>query len=183
MTELMSKTNELMSKWLDFSIGIKFNINHDVDKIDLTKKYQTMKLVKYNQLDPAYPATFSTLLDRFFNDSIGQNLKQFTPAVDISEDESKYELHVSVPGMKKTDFNLDLTEGRLTVSGERKMEEKKEGKNYHSLETHYGSFSRSFYLPDDVNSDSIEAVYEDGLLKINLPKAEKKVNKAKIEVK
>ena len=65
----------------------------------------------------------------------------------------------------------------------RKMEEKKEGKNYHSLETHYGSFSRSFYLPDDVSSDSIVAVYEDGLLKINLPKAEKKVNKAKIEVK
>ena len=85
--------------------------------------------------------------------------------------------------MKKTDFNLDLTEGRLTVSGERKLKEKKEGKNYHSLETHYGSFSRSFYLPDDVSSDSIKAVYEDGLLKINLPKAEKKVNKAKIEVK
>lgn len=179
----MSKQKILMSKWLDFSNGTKFNINHDVIKIDLTKKYQAMKLVKYNQIDPAYPATFSTLLDRFFNDSIGQNLKKFTPAVDIAEDESKYEIHVSVPGMKKTDFNLDLTEGRLTVSGERKMEEKKEGKNYHSLETHYGSFSRSFYLPEDVNSDNIEATYEDGLLKVNLPKAEKKINKAKIEVK
>ena len=183
MTEISAILHKLMSKSLDFSIGTKFNINEDANKFDLTKKYQTMKLVKYNQLDPAYPATFSTLLDRFFNDSIGQNLKKFTPAVDIAEDESKYEMHVSVPGMKKTDFNLDLTEGRLTVSGERKLEEKKEGKNFHSLETHYGSFSRSFYLPDDVNSESIEAVYEDGLLKINLPKAEKKINKAKIEVK
>lgn len=142
-----------------------------------------MKLVKFNQLDPVYPATFSTLLDRFFNDSIGQNLKQFTPAVDISEDESKYEIHVSVPGMKKADFQLDLADGRLTVSGERKMEEKKEGRNYHSLETHFGSFSRSFYLPEDVSSESIEAVYEDGLLKIVLPKSEKIVTKAKIEVK
>jgi HSP20 family protein len=122
-------------------------------------------------------------LDRFFNDSIGQNIKQFTPAVDISEDENHYEIHVSVPGMKKSDFNLEVTDGRLTISGERKMEEKKEGKNFHSLETHYGSFSRSFYLPENVKEDGIAAVYEDGLLKVNLPKEEKKVNKSKIEVK
>jgi HSP20 family protein len=142
-----------------------------------------MKLVKYNQLEPNYPASFSNLLDRFFNDSIGQNIKQFTPAVDISEDENHYEIHVSVPGMKKSDFNLEVTDGRLTISGERKMEEKKEGKNFHSLETHYGSFSRSFYLPENVKEDGIAAVYEDGLLKVNLPKEEKKVNKSKIEVK
>jgi HSP20 family protein len=142
-----------------------------------------MKLVKYNQLEPNYPATFSNLLDRFFNDSIGQNIKQFTPAVDISEDENHYEIHVSVPGMKKSDFNLEVTDGRLTISGERKMEEKKEGKNFHSLETHYGSFSRSFYLPENVKEAGIAAVYEDGLLKVNLPKEEKKVNKSKIEVK
>ena len=55
-----------------------------------------MKLVKYNQLEPNYPTTFSNMLDRFFNDSIGQNVKQFTPAVDISEDEKHYD-HVSVP--------------------------------------------------------------------------------------
>jgi len=142
-----------------------------------------MKLVKYNQLEPNYPTTFSNMLDRFFNDSIGQNIKQFTPAVDISEDENRYEIHVSVPGMKKSDFNLEVTDGRLTISGERKMEEKKEGKNFHSLETHYGSFSRSFYLPENVKEDGIAAVYEDGLLKVNLPKEEKRVNKSKIEVK
>ncbi|SMD41519.1 HSP20 family protein [Aquiflexum balticum DSM 16537] len=142
-----------------------------------------MKLVKYNQLEPNYPATFSSLLDRFFNDSIGQNIKQFTPAVDISEDEKQFEIHVSVPGMKKGDFNLELNDGRLTISGERKLEEKKEGKNFHTLETHYGSFSRSFYLPENVKEDGIAAAYEDGLLKVSLPKEEKKVNKSKIEVK
>ncbi|WP_373522188.1 Hsp20/alpha crystallin family protein [Aquiflexum sp.] len=142
-----------------------------------------MKLVKYNQLEPNYPTSFSNMLDRFFNDSIGQNVKQFTPAVDIAEDDKHYEIQVSVPGMKKSDFNLEVNDGRLTISGERKMEEKKEGKNYHSLETHYGSFSRSFYLPDNVKEDGIVAAYEDGLLKVNLPKEEKKVNKSKIEVK
>ncbi|WP_194976805.1 Hsp20/alpha crystallin family protein [Aquiflexum lacus] len=142
-----------------------------------------MKLVKYNQLEPNYPTTFSNMLDRFFNDSIGQNVKQFTPAVDISEDENHYEIHVSVPGMKKSDFNLEVIDGRLTISGERKMEEKTEGRNFHSLETHYGSFKRSFYLPENVKEDGIAASYEDGLLKVNLPKEEKKVNKSKIEVK
>lgn len=142
-----------------------------------------MRLVKYNQPESTYPATFSNLLDRFFNDSIGQNIKQFTPAVDITEDENQFEIHVSVPGMKKADFNLEVADGRLTISGERKLEEKKEGKNFHTLETHYGSFSRSFYLPENVKEDGIAASYEDGLLKVHLPKEEKKVNKSKIEVK
>lgn len=142
-----------------------------------------MKLVRYNQFEPAYPSTFGSLLDKFFNESLVQTTKQFTPAVDISEDEKQYEIHVSVPGMKKSDFQLDLTEGRLTISGERKMEEKKEGKNFHSIETHYGSFSRSFYVPETISIENISAVYEDGLLKLVLPKTEKKVNNLKIEVK
>jgi HSP20 family protein len=142
-----------------------------------------MKLVRYNQLDPQVPASFSGMLDRFFNDSFGAALKQFNPAVDIAEDEKSYEIHVAVPGVKKQDFKIDLIDGKLTISGERKMEEKKEGKNFHSLETQYGSFSRSFFIPEDVKSDQVEATYEDGLLKLTLPKKEKKVSKASIEVK
>jgi len=142
-----------------------------------------MKLVRYNQFEPAYPSTFGSLLDKFFNESLSQTTKQFIPAVDISEDEKQYEIHVSVPGMKKSDFNLDLTEGRLTISGERKLEEKKEGKKFHSIETHYGSFSRSFYVPETVNLENISAAYEEGLLKVILPKTEKKTNNLKIQVK
>lgn len=142
-----------------------------------------MKLAKYNQLDPQVPASFSGMLDRFFNDSFGVALKQFNPAVDIAEDEKSYEIHVAVPGVKKQDFKIDLVDGKLTISGERKMEEKKDGKNYHSLETQYGSFSRSFFIPEDVKEDKVEATYEDGLLKLTLPKNEKKISKASIEVK
>lgn len=142
-----------------------------------------MKLAKFNHLDPIHPASFSNLLDRFFHDSIGQNVKQFTPAVDIAEEDKQYDIHVSVPGMKKSDFELEVLDGRLTISGERKLEEKKEGKNFHSIETLYGAFKRTFFIPDDVRVDAIEANYEDGLLKIKLPKSEKKANLAKIEVK
>ena len=142
-----------------------------------------MKLVKYNQLDPQIPTTFSGMLDRFFNDSVGANLKQFSPAVDIAEDDKSYEIHVAVPGMKKSDFKIDLQDGKLIISGERKLEEKKDGKNFHSIETQYGSFRRSFFIPEDVMEDQVEAVYADGFLKLVLPKKEKKVNKATIEVK
>lgn len=142
-----------------------------------------MKLVRYNQLEPQMPATFSGLLDKFFQDSFGPSIKQFSPSVDIAEDEKSYEIQVAVPGVKKSDFKIDLVDGKLTISGERKMEEKKEGKNFHSIETQYGSFTRSFFIPEDVMEDQVEASYEDGVLKLSLPKKEKKVNKATIEVK
>ncbi len=103
--------------------------------------------------------------------------------MDVSEDDKSYEIQLAVPGAQKKDFHVDLTDGKLTVSGERKFEERKEGKNFHSVETQYGSFSRSFFLPEDVNTDQIEADYADGILKINLPKTEKKVSKAAIEIK
>ena len=142
-----------------------------------------MKLIRYNQLDPQVPASFSGMLDRFFSDSMSAALKQFTPAVDITEDEKSYAIHLAVPGVKKSDFKINLIDGKLTVSGERKMEEKKEGKSYHSIETQYGSFSKSFFLPEDVLADQIEASYENGMLILTLPKREKKVAKATIEVK
>lgn len=142
-----------------------------------------MKLVRYNQLDPTLPSSFSGMLDRFFNDSVGASLKQFNPAVDIAEDEKSYEIHVALPGMKKSNFKIDLVDGKLTLSGERKLEEKNDGKNFHSIETQYGSFRRSFFIPEDVMEDQVEAYYEEGILKLILPKKEKKVSKATIEVK
>ena len=144
---------------------------------------KTMKLARYNHLDSQLPASFSGMLDRFFSDSMSAALKQFTPAVDIVEDEKSYEIHLAVPGVSKSDFKINLLDGKLTVSGERKLEEKKEGRNFHSMETQFGSFSRSFFIPEDVLTDQIEASYESGILKLTLPKREKKVAKASIEVK
>lgn len=142
-----------------------------------------MKLTKYNQLDPQYPSSFSSVLDKFFNDSLGVTEKPFNPAVDIFEDENAYGIHIAVPGVQKKDFKVEMVDGKLTISGERKLEDKKEGKNFHSIESQYGSFSRSFYLPEDAKEESVEATYTDGVLNIHIPKAEKKVKHSAIEVK
>jgi HSP20 family protein len=142
-----------------------------------------MKIVKTNQLDPMYPSNFSSVLDKFFNDSFGAIEKPFNPAVDIAEDEKNFEIHVAVPGVQKKDFKVEFVDGKLNISGERKLEEKKEGKNFHSIESQYGSFKRSFFLPEDVKADAIEATYEDGLLKVLIPKKEKTEVKKAIEVK
>ncbi|UCS93936.1 Hsp20/alpha crystallin family protein [Echinicola marina] len=142
-----------------------------------------MKLVRYNNFEPNYPTSFSGLLDRVFNESVNAEANRFTPSVDISEDENSYELELAIPGVKKEDFKIDLVDGKLTISGERKHKEKKEGKNYHSVQSQYGSFSKSFFLPDDVSFDEIAAKYEDGVLHVLIPKKEKKVVKSTIEVK
>lgn len=142
-----------------------------------------MRLLKYNHPEPQIPTTFSGMLDRFFQETVQTAQRQFIPAVDVAEDEKSYEIYVAVPGVKKSDFKIDLTEGRLTISGERKSEDKKEGKNFHSIETQYGAFKRSFYVPDDVNAESVDAFYENGVLRLTLPKKEKKVTKSIIEVR
>jgi len=142
-----------------------------------------LKVIKTNPLEPMYPSSFSSVLDKFFNDSFGAIEKPFNPAVDIAEDEKSFEIHVAVPGVQKKDFKVEFLDGRLTISGERKLEEKKEGKNFHSIESQYGAFERSFFLPEEVKTDSIEATYAEGLLKVVIPKKEKTVVKAAIEVK
>jgi len=130
--------------------------------------------------------TMQEMIERMFNETASNftRLDTFVPRVDIVETDKSYEIHLAAPGMKKEDFKVELTEGRLTVSGERKFQ-KEEGdkKTYHRVETQYGSFMRSFILPDDVKVDSISAEYTDGILKLYLPKDEKKAQVARIEVK
>jgi len=145
-----------------------------------------MSLIKYN---PRALRTFTTnnlfddlFNDRFFNNDVTVG-KSFTPQVDISETEKAFELSFAIPGIKKNEINIDLNEGQLIVSGERKFEEKKEEKNFHSVETRYGSFSRSFHLPDNIDANKVEAKYEDGLLNITIPKDEKKIQKKTIAIK
>ncbi|WP_422360777.1 Hsp20/alpha crystallin family protein [Reichenbachiella sp.] len=145
-----------------------------------------MSLIKYN---PRTLRTFTTnnlfddlFNDRFFNNDVTVG-KSFTPQVDISETEKAFELSFAIPGIKKNEVSIDVNEGQLIVSGERKFEEKKEDKNFHSVETRYGSFSRSFHLPDNIDANKVEAKYEDGLLNITIPKDEKKIQKKTIAIK
>jgi HSP20 family protein len=141
-----------------------------------------MSLVRRNS-DVFVPATVDNFLDRFFNDAFVQNKNSFSPKVDIAETDKAFELYVAVPGFDKKDFNIDLKKGKLTISGERKFENEKKEKNYYSIQTEYGKFSRSFQLPDNVKEKGIGASYENGILEITIPKDEAKKIASKIEVK
>jgi len=94
------------------------------------------------------------------------------PPVDILESKDAYLIRAELPGMKKEDFNLEVNDGTLTLSGERKAESLTEGIEYHRNERVHGRFSRSFYLPQTVKQDGIKASYRDGILEIHVPKAE-----------
>ncbi len=141
-----------------------------------------MSIVRYNPND-FVPISFSSLIDTFFNDSnFKSGTSTFVPRVDVVEGEKAYELHVEMPGMNKEDFRIEVKDNRLTVSGERKFHSEKNEKDFHSIETRYGSFSRSFTLPENVDADKINAKYNNGILELNIPKDEKKALRTTIKV-
>lgn len=142
-----------------------------------------MGLIKYNTQDYR-PTSFRNFVDRFFEDDFsGGSAQSFTPKVDIAETEKEFEVQVHVPGLKKDDIKIDLNENQLVISGERKLKNEKSEKNFRSVESYYGSFSRSFHVPEIVNQDKIDANYSDGILYVTLPKDEKKVAKKTIAIK
>ena len=93
--------------------------------------------------------------------------------VDVSEDESTYRVHAEVPGAKKEDIKVAVDKGVLRIEGERKQEKEEKGKKFHRVERFYGSFLRTFTMPDNVDEAKIAAEVKDGILHVRLPKAEK----------
>jgi HSP20 family protein len=107
----------------------------------------------------------------------------FAPPVDIYEDEHSYTLKLEVPGIEEKDIDVKLENSTLTVSGERRFEKEEKEENYRRVERRYGSFVRSFTLPQTIDSESVAAEYDKGLLKIRLAKkAEAKPKQIKISV-
>lgn len=142
-----------------------------------------MALSRYNGMQESMPNSFSTMLDRFFNESVNtRSLSDFTPRADASETDKGFEVELALPGVKPEDLQIDFQEGKLTVSGERKFERKEDGRRYHMIETQYGAFSRSFYLPDKVDPDKISAHFEDGVLQVFVPKDVHKTMKRQINI-
>ncbi len=100
-----------------------------------------------------------------------------SPTVDIFEEGKEVVVKAEIPGMKKNDINIDISENSMTISGEKKQETKVDRKDYHRVECSYGSFCRSFRLPDNVNSDKAKASFKDGVLEIRMPKSNKEKKK------
>ena len=98
----------------------------------------------------------------------------WAPRVDVREKKDHYLIDADLPGVKKEDIKLEANKGILTISGERKSEEKEEENGYTKIERHYGKFERSFTLPENIKTEKIDAEYKDGTLKVKLPKPEEK---------
>lgn len=106
----------------------------------------------------------------------------WVPSVDISETEGEYQIKAEIPDVRKEDVKVTLEDGVLTIQGERKREQEEKGKKFHRIERSYGSFVRSFSLPDVIEEEKVKAEFKDGVLNLHLPKSEKAKPKA-IEVK
>ena len=100
------------------------------------------------------------------------NLGTWVPPVDISEDKDRITLTAELPGFSEDQVEVQMEGGVLTIRGERKFEDEKEGRNFHRLERSYGHFVRSFTLPNNVDRENIRASFNNGLLEIELPKRE-----------
>lgn len=109
--------------------------------------------------------------------------EQIFPSVDIYEEGNDLVVKAEVPGIRKEDIDVRITEDTITISGEKKKEEKVERKDYYRIERSYGSFSRSFALPQDLEVDKAKAKFENGVLEVRIPKSEKaKKKEIKISV-
>ncbi|NJB37509.1 Hsp20/alpha crystallin family protein [Croceivirga sp. JEA036] len=135
-----------------------------------------MSLVKRNNV------LLPNLMNEFFTpDWFGgmENFKNNVPAVNIKETEKEFELELSIPGFSKEDFNVEVDKDVLTISSEVKKADEQTEDNYTRREFSISSFKRAFTLPESVNSDAINAAYENGILKLTLPKKEEALPKPK----
>ena len=109
-------------------------------------------------------------------------VSEWTPLVDITEDDKEYLIKAELPEIKKEDVKLTVQDNVLAISGERKYEKEEKDEKYHRVERAYGRFSRSFTLPEDADGSKVAAEYKDGILTVHLPKSEKAKPKS-IDVK
>jgi len=107
---------------------------------------------------------------------------EWLPPVDIAEDDKEYTIKVELPGVNKEDVRVSVEGGVLSITGERKAEKEEKNKKYHRIERSYGSFARSFTLPEGAAGDKVSAEFKDGVLRVHLPKDEEAKRKS-IEVK
>ncbi|MGH8094530.1 MAG: Hsp20/alpha crystallin family protein [Chthoniobacterales bacterium] len=107
---------------------------------------------------------------RFGDGDGGLKLADWSPQVDITEDDKEYLIKADLPEMKKNEIKVNVENGVLTVSGERKTEKEEKNKKFHRIERSYGTFQRSFALPEDADGTKVAAEFKEGVLRVHLPK-------------
>lgn len=139
-----------------------------------------MNLTKFNPVQPS--DSIGKWIDNLFNstlaDVIGSDNTISSPSVNIMENEDHYMLHLAAPGLTKQDFNINIERDHLIISAEKESETEETEGRFTRREFSYGSFKRSFHLDERIKRDGINATYEDGVLKIKLPKREEEVKRS-----
>ena len=122
------------------------------------------------------PEPFTREIDRVFDAFFGQTdqARRWIPPIDLVEAEDHFVLKADLPGLTEGDVNIEVQDGTLTISGERKAEHERRDKGWHRIERSFGSFNRSLTLPDGVDPDRIEASFSDGVLEVRIPKPEER---------
>lgn len=142
--------------------------------------------------EPNFMDVFRSEMDRFFDDVVPFSIRKingdraidaWSPMTDWSETETEYKIVLDLPGIEKKDIKVNMQEHRLVISGERKKEEKEEKRDYMRRERYFGSFYRSFTLPEPIKEDAITANFKDGVLVVTVPKSDegKKPKSIKVE--
>lgn len=135
--------------------------------------------------DALVPKAFNQLVDSLLTDTLPayDHALAYRPRVDVLERENQYELHILMPGLSKEDIKVDLEDKKLTISAERKQEAEESGVKYHSVESFFGKFSRTFHLPKNADTENISAEFKNGILVVSIQKAEPAKNSKTIDIK
>lgn len=138
---------------------------------------------KYGGLSPLFGLTslqrdISRIFEDFLHPLSGEPMKSmepvydFVPTLDVKTSEKEYTFKLDIPGVDKNDVKIEVVDNSLVISGERKEEKKEDEKNRYFYESRYGMFQRSIPLPSDVDADKIEADFENGVLRIDIPRVQ-----------
>jgi HSP20 family protein len=166
-----------------FAVGIAGIVQAKEKVLDKSttqpRKEHIMKLVQYQRPALAWPAfgrcsSLQDEIDRLFESSV----TAWAPALDVREDKDSFSVRVELPGLKREDISVQIEEGALVITGERKEEKIEEGTAVHRQERYYGKFTRALTLTTAVVEDKVTAQYKDGVLTVTLPKAEEVKPKA-----
>jgi HSP20 family protein len=131
-----------------------------------------MTLVKFRNSNPSFPSLFNDLFNHDMFPFNREYSSVKTPAVNIKEDKEAFYLELAAPGLTKNDFKVELNENVLSISAQNEKEHKEEKDNYSRIEFNFSSFTRSFTLPESADAQKINANYNDGILKLSIPKKE-----------
>ena len=127
-----------------------------------------MSLIRWS--DRFFPR-FPSMVEDFFGDDFNGFTRVEFPAVNVSETETQFNFEIAAPGMSKEDFNIEIQENMLVLSAKAETKTESKEKNYRRKEYSYRSFKRSFWLPENALKEEIEAKYEDGVLRLSIPKS------------